>query len=425
MSNLERLSENRVKITVEVSAADFDEALDKALEEQIKKVKVDGFRPGKMPKSMFISRFGWEVLYEDAINAALDKTYYPALMENKVYPTGQPKIDLDINKIKKGEGFEYTVEVDVWPEVHLGEYKNLDVKKGRATVTAKEVDAEIEKTLKNKADNIVKEEASQLGDTVVIDFEGFIDGTPFEGGKGENYNLELGSNTFIPGFEEQLVGLKAGDEKDVVVTFPENYAAELAGKEATFKCKVHEVKNKSVPTLDDEFVKDLEIEGVSTVEEYKEHVKKDLKEKAVKEVERKFEEECLNKVFDSSYAEFPESLITSTVERRINSFEKQSKDYKVPLETLLTYYGYSSLEDCKKKLEEETRKQYLQELVFDKIFELENIEATSEEIEKKYLEIAGSADKVEETKKRYALEQVTYQVKIEKAIELIKNSVKK
>ena len=426
MTNVEKLSENRVKLTINVTSEVFDKALDMALEEQIKKVKVDGFRPGKMPKSMFISRFGWESLYEDGINSALQLTYYDALQEADVYPTSNPKIDLvDFSQVKKGQGFDYTAEVDVWPEVHLGEYKGLKVKKESTRVLKKDVDEEIEKVLKNKTDNVIKEDAAALGDTVVLDFEGFIDGVPFEGGKGENHPLELGSNSFIPGFEDQLVGVKAGDEKDVNVTFPKNYNEALAGKDATFKCKIHEVKIKVVPTLTNEFVEELEIEGVKTVEEYEEHLKKEIKERKAKEAERKFEDDCMNQVFDASYAEFPESLISQAVEKNVKGIEDQANQYKMPIDTLLGYYGFSNLDDFKKKSEENTRKQYLQELVLDKIIKNENIEASKEEIEAKYLEMAKDQDKVDAMKKQYPEHQIAYQIKVEKAVKLVCDNVAK
>ena len=426
MVKVEKLSENRVKLTITVSKEEFDTALDKALDEQIKKVKVDGFRPGKMPKSMYISRFGWESLYEEGLNQAINATYYPALAEASVYPTSNPKIDLvDFGSIKKGEPFDYTAEVDIWPEVHLGAYKGLNVKKDNVRVTKKDVDEEINKVLKNKTENIIKDGEAVMGDTVVIDFEGFIDGVAFEGGKGEKHPLELGSNTFIPGFEEQLVGVKAGDEKDVNVTFPTNYNEALAGKDATFKCKVHEVKYKEVPTLTDEFVEDLEIDNVKTVEEYQEHIKKELKERKTKEADRKFENDLLEAVLSSSYAEFPESLINNEVERSVKDVEAQAKQYQLDVNTLLSYYGISSIDEFKKQSEERLRRQFLQELVFDKIITEEKIEASNDEIEAKYLELATSKEKLEETKKNYREDQIAYQIKIEKAMELMKNSVVK
>ena len=229
MVKVERLSENRVKLVVTVSAEQFDLALDAAFEKVVKDVKVDGFRPGKLPKSIYISRFGWESLYNEGIEFAFQSTYGMALQEAGVYPVDDPKVDLvDPAAIEKGKSFDYTVEVDVWPNVHLGEYKGVKVKKQSTRVLKKDVEAYINNVLKGKAENIIKEGAAELGDTVVIDFEGFVDGVAFEGGKGENYSLELGSNSFVPGFEEQLVGAKSEDEVEVKVTFPENYHADLA-----------------------------------------------------------------------------------------------------------------------------------------------------------------------------------------------------
>ena len=269
MVKVERLSENRVKLVVTVSAEQFDLALDAAFNKVVKDIKVDGFRPGKLPKSIYISRFGWESLYNEGIEFAFQATYPMALREAEVYPVDDPKVDLvDPAAIEKGKSFDYTVEVDVWPNVHLGEYKGVKVKKQSTRVLKKDVEAYIQNVLKGKAENVIKEGAAELGDTVVIDFEGFVDGVAFEGGKGENYSLELGSKSFVPGFEEQLVGAKSEDNVEVKVTFPENYHANLASKDAVFKCVVHEVKTKVVPELNDDFVKELEIENVHTKDEY-------------------------------------------------------------------------------------------------------------------------------------------------------------
>ena len=274
-ANLERLSENSVKLTVEVSAEEFDKALDLAFEKVVKEVKADGFRPGKMPKNIFIQRFGWTSLYNEAIQYAFEETYPLALQQTKVYPTAEPKVDLDFASLEKGKSFTYTAEVDVWPEVHLGEYKGLKVKPLSTRVTKKDVEAEIKHMLESKVENVIKDGPAENGDTVVIDFEGFVDGVPFEGGKAENYQLELGSKAFIPGFEDQLIGAKSEQN----VTFPKDYHASLAGKAALFKVKVHEVKGKEYPELTDELVKELEIENVNTVEEYQNYVKEDLKKR--------------------------------------------------------------------------------------------------------------------------------------------------
>ena len=428
MVKVERLSENRVKLVVTVSAEQFDLALDAAFEKVVKDIKVDGFRPGKLPKSIYISRFGWESLYNEGIEFAFQSTYGMALQEAGVYPVDDPKVDLvDPAAIEKGKSFDYTVEVDVWPNVHLGEYKGVKVKKQSTRVLKKDVEAYINNVLKGKAENIIKEGAAELGDTVVIDFEGFVDGVAFEGGKGENYSLELGSNSFVPGFEEQLVGAKSEDEVEVKVTFPENYHADLASKDAVFKCVVHEVKTKEVPTLNDEFVKELELENVNTVEEYQEYVKNLLKEQKTQTAEQQFEQDCVEAVLKNSYAEFPQSLINQAVERNVQRIEEQANQYKLPVEVLLQYYQMGSLEDFRKVSEEQVRKEFLQELVFEEIIKLENIEASQEELEAKYLELAGGDQaKVKQVKKQYRESQVSFHIKTLKAVELVKaNAVTK
>ncbi len=424
MVKVERLSENRVKLTITVTAEQFDQALDAAFNKVVKDVKVDGFRPGKLPKNIYVSRFGWESLYNDGIEYAFQLTYAAALKEAEVYPTDDPKVDLvDPSGIEKGKSFDYTAEVDVWPNVHLGEYKGVKVKKASVRVTKKEVDDHINNILKGKAENVIKEGPAALGDTVVIDFEGFVDGVAFEGGKGENYSLELGSNSFVPGFEDQLVGAKTDDHIEVKVTFPADYHADLASKDAVFQCVVHEVKTKVVPTLDDEFVKELAIENVNTVEEYQEHIKATLKEQKTNEAATKFENDCIEAVLKNSYAEFPQSLINQAVERNLARLEEQAKQYNLPVDVLLQYYQMGTIEDFKKLSEEQVRKEFLQELVFEEIIKLENIDASNEEVEAKYLELAqGDQAKVKDVKKQYRESQIVFHIKTLKAVQLIKDN---
>ncbi len=424
MVKVERLSENRVKLVVTVSAEQFDLALDAAFNKVVKDIKVDGFRPGKLPKSIYISRFGWESLYNEGIEFAFQATYPMALREAEVYPVDDPKVDLvDPAAIEKGKSFDYTVEVDVWPNVHLGEYKGVKVKKQSTRVLKKDVEAYINNVLKGKAENVIKEGAAELGDTVVIDFEGFVDGVAFEGGKGENYSLELGSNSFVPGFEEQLVGAKSEDNVEVKVTFPENYHADLASKDAVFKCVVHEVKTKVVPELNDDFVKELEIENVNTVEEYQEHVKALLKEQKVQAAEQQFEADCIEAVLKNSYAEFPQSLINQGVEREIQRVAAQAKQYGLETEMLLQYFGFENMDEFKKKSEENVKTEFLRELVFEEIIKLEGLVATEEEIEAKYLEIAGGdQSKVKQVKKQYHVNQIAFHINMLKAVEIIKSN---
>lgn len=429
--NVERLSENSVKITIDVTTEEFDVALDKAFAKVVKEVKADGFRPGKMPKTIFIQRYGWESLYNDALQFVFEETYPKAIMEAKVYPTNEPKVDLDFSTLKKGSGFTYTAEVDVWPEVHLGEYKGIKVKPMSTRVTKKDVDAEVKKVLESKVENVIKEDPAEKGDTVVIDFEGFVDGVAFEGGKGENYGLELGSNSFIPGFEDQLIGTKTDDEVDVNVTFPKDYHANLAGKKAVFKVKVHEVKQKVYPELNDDLVKELDIKGVETVDAYLEYTKGQLKKNKTTAAENHMASALLEAVCKNSYAEFPESLIQSEVEYQVKNVEKQAKQYNLPVDVLLQYSGIQSIDDFKKGAEENARKSFLQELVIDEIIKLENIVATTEEIENQYRGLAGIKDeddeatiakKIANAKKQYKENQVAYRIKADKVIELLKKN---
>ncbi len=429
--NVERLSENSVKITIDVTTEEFDVALDKAFAKVVKEVKADGFRPGKMPKTIFIQRYGWESLYNDALQFVFEETYPKAIMEAKVYPTNEPKVDLDFSTLKKGSGFTYTAEVDVWPEVHLGEYKGIKVKPMSTRVTKKDVDAEVKKVLESKVENVIKEDPAEKGDTVVIDFEGFVDGVAFEGGKGENYGLELGSNSFIPGFEDQLIGTKTDDEVDVNVTFPKDYHANLAGKKAVFKVKVHEVKQKVYPELNDDLVKELDIKGVETVDAYLEYTKGQLKKNKTTAAENHMASALLEAVCKNSYAEFPESLIQSEVEYQVKNVEKQAKQYNLPVDVLLQYSGIQSIDDFKKGAEENARKSFLQELVIDEIIKLENIVATAEEIENQYRGLAGIKDeddeatiakKIANAKKQYKENQVAYRIKADKVIELLKKN---
>lgn len=429
--NVERLSENSVKITIDVTTEEFDVALDKAFAKVVKEVKADGFRPGKMPKTIFIQRYGWESLYNDALQFVFEETYPKAIMEAKVYPTNEPKVDLDFSTLKKGSGFTYTAEVDVWPEVHLGEYKGIKVKPMSTRVTKKDVDAEVKKVLESKVENVIKEDPAEKGDTVVIDFEGFVDGVAFEGGKGENYGLELGSNSFIPGFEDQLIGTKTDDEVDVNVTFPKDYHANLASKKAVFKVKVHEVKQKVYPELNDDLVKELDIKGVETVDAYLEYTKGQLKKNKTTAAENHMASALLEAVCKNSYAEFPESLIQSEVEYQVKNVEKQAKQYNLPVDVLLQYSGIQSIDDFKKGAEENARKSFLQELVIDEIIKLENIVATAEEIENQYRGLAGVKDeddeatiakKIANAKKQYKENQVAYRIKADKVIELLKKN---
>lgn len=429
--NVEKLSESSVKLTVEVTAEQFDIALDSAFEKVIKNVKIDGFRQGKAPKSVFINHYGWESLYQDGIEFALQATYYEALQKAEVIAVSDPKIDLEVEKIKKGSGFTYTAIVDVWPTPELGEYKGLTIKPKSTRVTKKMVDEYIASQLKAKAEIVVKDGKAELGDTVVIDFEGFVDGVPFEGGKSENYPLELGSHSFIPGFEDQLVGVSQGDSLDVNVVFPENYHESLASKAAVFKVTVHEVKTKVQPELTDDVVSEMEIEGVKTVSEYTDYVKKLLKDEKEHEAENYLMDTLMKKIEKNSKIVVPQSVIDNEVEKQVQRVEQQAKQYKVPVEVLVQYSGFESLDAYRQAGEVYIKRQIVEEIIVEEIIKKEKFEVTPEEIENEYNKLANvtendtpeeKAKKVSDVKAKYDASQVSHHLMMVKAIDLIKSS---
>ncbi len=419
---VEQVRDNLAKLTIEVSPEEFGAALDKAFEKVVKEVKIDGFRPGKCPKSMFIKRFGYEALYEEGVNFALNDTYPAAVEENKLYVVNQPTIDVDFATLSKENGFTYTATVDVVPAFVLGEYKGLEIKKAKETASAKEVKEQIERTLKSKAENVVKEDAAALGDTVVIDFEGFIDDQPFEGGAGQNYPLELGSNSFIPGFEDQLLGTKAEDQVDVKVTFPKDYHAELAGKAAVFKVTVHEVKTKVVPELTDEFVAELELDGVVTVADYKKHVQEELNERAKTASDEKFTNDLVEKVCKNTKFNVPECMIDEYVKDMKARSEAQAKQYNIPFELYLQYMGYT-LETFEKQAKEVGEKRVKADLVLSKIAEVEEIKVTPEELEAELKKIAEENGlTVKDVAKRVNINQLAFSLEQSKVIDLLKST---
>ena len=428
---LEQISEGKVKLTIEVSSEQFDKALDQAFEKVIKNVKIDGFRVGKAPKSVFINHYGWESLYQDGIEYALQETYYPAVSSTGVIPVSDPKIDLDFSTIKKGSGFTYTAEIEVWPTPELGEYKGLEIKPKSTRVTKKMVDEYIQNQLKSKAEIVIKEGQAELGDTVVIDFEGFVDGVPFEGGKSENYPLELGSHSFIPGFEDQLVGTKAGDELDVNVVFPENYHESLASKAAVFKVVVHEVKTKVEAELNDDLVSDLDIENVKTVSEYTEYVKKLLKDQKEKEAENYLMDTLMKKIEKNSKIVVPQAVINDEVEKQVSRIEEQAKQYNVPVDILLQYSGFESMDAYRQAGDVYIKRQIVEEIIVEEIIKKENFEVTQEEIDNEYAKLANvqesdseeeAAKKLADVKAKYATSQVEHHIMMVKALDLIKNS---
>lgn len=418
--SVKKLSDTKVELTINISAEEFDIALDKAFDKVVKEVKVDGFRPGKLPKSQFIKRFGYQSLYQDAVEFIFMDTYGAALDEAHVSPVAEPQLDLDFNSLEKGQGFSYKAVVEVWPEVKLGEYIGVSVKQKSTRVTKKEVEEKIKTVLNDKTEVITKEAPAASGDIVVIDFEGFIDGVAFDGGKAENHELELGSNSFIPGFEDQLIGTKQGDSCDVNVVFPENYAEALSGKAAVFKCLVHEVKEKKYPELTDDLVKELDIKDVTTVKEYEEYIKKELTKEKENAAEEYLVSTILSKIVKASNIVVPNAILEREVLNQVENLEKQAKQYNLPTEMLLQYSGVKDLEEFKSITKKRIKNQIEEEIVISEVIRLENIKVEADEIEKFYESLVNEKISLEEVKKQYSTEQVSHHLQVLNCIKFLK-----
>jgi trigger factor len=406
-------------LTVEVDAATVNAGLDKAFNKVVKQVNVPGFRKGKMPRQLFEKRFGVESLYQDALDEILPEAYANAVEEAGISPVDRPEIDIE--KMEKGENLVFTATVTVKPEVKLGDYKGIEVEKFDATVTDEDVEAELKALQERHAELVVKEEGpAQEGDTAVIDFEGFTDGEAFEGGAGENYSLVLGSNSFIPGFEEQVIGLETGAEKDIEVTFPEEYhAAELAGKPAVFKVKVHEIKTKQLPELDDEFAKDADDE-VETLAELKEKTKAKLEHDKKHEEEHFIQDAVIGKAVEGAQIDVPEVMISNEVNRMMNDFAQRLQQQGLNLELYFQFSGQDE-ETLKGQMKEQAERQVRTSLVLEAIAKAENLEATDEDVE---AELAKMAEvykmEVEAIKKVLGnLDAIKEDLKIKKAIDFL------
>ncbi|HHU55696.1 MAG TPA: trigger factor [Acholeplasmataceae bacterium] len=422
---LEKLTGCKVKLDFDIDSKVFDQAIDEAFEKKVVDVEIRGFRKGKVPREVFNLRFGEESLYEEAMNIVINDAYLDAIRTHKLEVVNRPEINVDFSTLGKGKNLKFTIEVEVWPEVELGQYKELEVEKESTEVTEKDVDEYIERIRKNYAELVVVEdEPLKEGHTAVFDFEGFVDGEAFEGGKSENYSLEIGSGQFIPGFEEQMVGMNTGEEKTIEVTFPEEYHAEnLKGKKAEFKIKLHEIKRREIPELNDEFVKELEIENVSNVEEYKKFVT-DVLEKEKKEAsENKFSDDVLTLAVNNAKLDIPNGLVEEEIHRYVHQVETQANQYQIPVDTLLKFSGIDSLEQYKEAIKPTAEMNVKQRAVFLKIAEVENLEMTDEDYDKELDLIATELKKdLKDVKKVYSKDMIAPYVRIRKAIDLIKSS---
>ncbi len=374
----EKQEGNQGVLTFEVDAEKFNEGLDAAFKKVVKTVSVPGFRKGKMPRAMFEKRFGVESLYQDAIDILLPEAYTNAIEEAGIEPVDRPEIDVE--QVEKGKALIFKATVTVKPEVKLGQYKGIEVEKINTEVTEEDVNQELTSLQERHAELVIKETAAENGDTVVMDFEGFVDGEAFEGGQADNYSLELGSGQFIPGFEEQLVGTAAGEEKAVEVTFPEDYhAAELAGKKAVFKVKVHEVKGKELPELDDEFAKDADDE-VETLDALKEKIKTRLEESKKHEAEHTVRDTVVEKAAENAEIDLPAIMIDNEVDRMMQEFEQRLQMQGMNLEL---YFQFSGQDESalREQMKEEAEKRVRMNLTLEAIAKAENIEVSPEEMD--------------------------------------------
>ena len=422
---VEKMEKNMAKLTIEVSAEEFEKAIEKAYLKQRKNISVPGFRKGKVPRAMIEKMYGAAIFYEDAANSLIPDAYANAYDESGLDIVSQPEID--VVQIEKGKAFIFTAEVAVKPEVTLGEYKGLKVSKISNRVTAKEVDAKLEEEQKKNARTIaVEDRAVQDGDEVVLDFQGFVDGVAFEGGKGENYPLTIGSGSFIPGFEEQLVGAEAGKEVEVNVTFPKEYHAEdLAGKEAVFKCTVHEIKVKELPELDDEFA--AEVSEFDTLDEYKADIKAKIKEQKIADGKRKQEDEAVEKAVANASMEIPEAMLDTQVRRQADDFAQRMQMQGLTMEQYFQFTGMTA-DKMMEEMKPVALKNIQTRLVLEAIAKAENIEITDEKLDAEIAKMAESykmeVDKLKEYMGEAEKEQMKKDMAVQEAVTfLVDNAV--
>jgi trigger factor len=418
---VEKLESNKVKLTVTVAKDQFDVALDKAFEKVSQDIKVDGFRKGKLPKAIYLKKFGVESLYEEAINFALSSSYPNVLVESKLAVIAQPEIDLDFSTVGQGKDLVYTAIVEVEPEVTLGVYFGTKVKPLSTEVTKDDIQNRINTMLKTKSENVIKEGTVDLGDTAVIDFEGFVDGVPFDGGKAENHSLEIGSGSFIPGFEEQVVGMNLNEERDITVTFPVEYQAEhLAGKEAVFKVKVNEIKTKVLPELSEEIIEELKIEHVKTIDEYNNYLEAELKSQKEQQADTHFVTEVINTACANASVEIPETMIQQEIDQKVSEVEQQAKQYNIPLDLFMQYNG-TTLDEYKVQLRKYANKKIQEELVIKAIAKKENVLVTEDEFEAEYVKLSEMYKQdVQAIKKAISPDLLRSHLLVLKTIDLLK-----
>ena len=417
---VEKLEKNMAKLTIEVSAEELDKAMEKAYQKQKSRISLPGFRKGKAPRKMIESMYGKGVFMEDAVNSLVPQEYSKAIADCDLEIVSQPEIN--VTQMEPGKALIFTADVATKPEVTLGDYKGVEVPKTEIAVTDEEVDAEVKKEQdKNSRTVVVEDRAAVNGDITTIDFEGFVDGVAFDGGKGSDYALTLGSGTFIPGFEDQLVGANTGDHVEVKVTFPEEYQAkELAGKEAVFQCDVKKIETKEVPELDDEFAKD--VSEFDTLAEYKEDVKKNLTEKKEKEARTAKENAAVDKAIENAQMDIPDLMIQTQCRQMMDDFARRMQQQGLSMDQYFQFTG-QSMDKMMEDMKPQALKRIQTRLVLEKIAETENTQPSEEEITEEIQKMADAykmeADKIREAIGEDGIEQLKKDLSVQKAVTLI------
>ena len=414
VKSCEKLEKSRVALTIETSAEEFEAAVNKAYLKMRGKINVPGFRVGKAPRKIIEKMYGAEVFYEEAVNIILPDAYEAAVKEQELEVVGYPQVELE-SCTKDGVVFKCTVAV--YPEVKLGQYKGLEAPKAEVKVVAADVNARLKEMADRNSRLVSVERAVKKGDTADIDFEGFDNGVAFDGGKGENFDLEIGSGSFVPGFEDQLVGMKAGEEKDIDITFPENYTPELAGKPVVFHVKVNEVKHKEVPAIDDEFAKD--VSEFDTLEELKADTRKQLTDDREAAAQRAFEDALMQKVADGIQADIPDEMVDVQAQQMMENFQQQLAAQGIPFDQYLKMTNTTE-DDFKKQAHDPAVQQVRMDLAVAALVKAENLEATAEEIEAEMKSVADKYGMDLDTIKKYLPEaDVREQVLRSKAIKAV------
>ncbi|MGN0973532.1 MAG: trigger factor [Bacilli bacterium] len=414
---------NEVKIAKKIEGEAWEKALDEVFKKKQKEVKVDGFRPGKVPRNVFEKKFGKESLFIDAADKVLVKAYEEVMKDSKLEPVVQPKVDLK-SIDETGVEFEFTIITK--PDVNVKKYKGLKVEKEKVKVTKEEIEHELGHVLEKYTEIVPKDGKVENGDIAIIDFEGFKDGVAFDGGKGDNYSLEIGSHTFIPGFEEQVIGMKAGDEKEVNVTFPEEYPAEdLKGQPVVFKVKCNDVKQKQTRELDAEFFEDLGMEGIDTKEKLEKEIESNIKANKEMDAENKYVDALLEAVGKNTEVDIPEEMVEEEVDRLMHRFEEQIKMQGISLEV---YYQFtkSSEKDLRNQFEKEAFNNVLYRLMLEELISIEKLEVSDEDASKEAEELAKkyNVSKEEFLKQFGGIEMVKYDLEMRKAIDFLKENNK-